>query len=291
LGLASFLSACGGDDDKAPRTEYRSSLTSSSSTPSSMPTSSSSSVVSSALASTSAAAISPPVALVDSQLNSADGSYLIARGDVTIALPQDTSNTRFTQQWANREGFTLYTFVNDTTGVSNCSGTCLANWPPLLASDADQATSPYSIIDRSLGEGIMARQWAYQGMPLYFFKNDADAGQTNGKAIGNWPVLFLWQYNNTPSKVSFLSVRETLLTARGWQTRVNQDSPCIPLRKTPPTKVIAVLPVSLTGHRYTQQPTRKMPVILPWSPATTAGSGPTKDNPCISTQVIAPLEI
>ena len=63
--------------------------------------------------------------LIDSQLNSADGDYFVASGEVLVGMPEDSGNTSFVAQLQNRTGFSLYTFANDTAGVSNCSGTCL----------------------------------------------------------------------------------------------------------------------------------------------------------------------
>jgi predicted lipoprotein with Yx(FWY)xxD motif len=126
------------------------------------------------------------VALIDSQINAADGDYFVAKGEVAVGMPEGDGNTSFIKQTLNKEGFALYTFANDATGVSNCNGNCLVNWPPLLANPGDQATPPYSIIERGMGTAGTAMQWAYHGKPLYFFKNDTVAGQTAGKAIPNW---------------------------------------------------------------------------------------------------------
>ena len=35
------------------------------------------------------------------------------------------------------EGLTLYMFTNDADGVSNCSGQCATNWPPLVVADGE----------------------------------------------------------------------------------------------------------------------------------------------------------
>lgn len=216
LGLActALLTACGGDGDgkgnsnnstsyssgpatyssMAPSSTTPSSTALSSTAPSSIAPSStgvssiapSSVAVSSSSTASSVGAVVPPVALIDTQINAADGDYFVAKGDVLVGMPEAGGNTSFVAQTLNKEGFALYTFANDTTGVSNCAGNCLVNWPPLLAGANDQASAPYSIIERSMGAAGTARQWAYQGMPLYFFKNDTTAGQTAGKAIPNW---------------------------------------------------------------------------------------------------------
>lgn len=202
ISCASLLSACGGDNDKKdsdkspiPSSSSKAALSSSSSLSSSIASSaavSSTAVTSSAVSSSSAASslarFTPPVAWVDTAINSADGNYLVAKGEILLALPEDASNTSFKPQWTGRDGFALYTFAKDTNGVSNCAGNCLANWPPLLAGAKDTASLPYTIIERSLGNGVTARQWAYQGLPLYFFKTDTAAGQTTGKAIANWQL-------------------------------------------------------------------------------------------------------
>lgn len=201
ISCAGLLGACGGDNDNKDG-DYNTQPTSSStaqinsSAPASSTASSSvlssveasSTPVSSSSAASSLARFTPPVDWVDTAVNSADGNYLVAKGEILLALPEDASNTSFKQQWASRDGFALYTFAKDTTGVSNCAGNCLANWPPLLAGAMDIASLPYTIIERSLGNGVTARQWAYQGLPLYFFKTDTAAGQTTGKAIANWQL-------------------------------------------------------------------------------------------------------
>jgi predicted lipoprotein with Yx(FWY)xxD motif len=208
LACAGMLTACGGGGgggkknySSTPGSTAYSSMEASSMTPSSVAASSvvpssiapsstpeSSTPASSSLASSSAAALVPPVVLIDTQTNAADGDYFVASGEVLVGMPEGGGNTSFTGQVLNRTGFSLYTFANDTTGVSNCSGNCLVNWPPLLANPGDQASAPYSIITRSMGTAANALQWAYHGKPLYFFKNDTVAGQTAGKAIPNWAL-------------------------------------------------------------------------------------------------------
>lgn len=205
LGSSLLLSACGGGSGGGGGGAYSSpgayssisysssissssssSTTSSSTVSSSVSSSLSSSVSSSSSSSSAAVALIPPVKLIDTQLNAADGDYFVAAGDVMVGMPEAGGNTSFTAQLLNREGFSLYTFANDTTGVSNCNGNCLVNWPPLLANANDVAEAPYSIIERSMGTAGTALQWAFHGKPLYFFKNDTAAGQTLGKAITNW---------------------------------------------------------------------------------------------------------
>ena len=224
-----LLTACGGGGGGGGGGGYSSSQSDGYSSPasssSSLASSSivSSSVVSSSVASSSAisssssssasslasAASSAPVALVDPGLNSADGEYFVAQGEVLVSQP-DGGNTSFTSQLVNRQGFSLYTFAVDSPGVSNCNGACLVNWPALLANPGDTAQAPYSIIERSMGTAGTALQWAYHGYPLYFFAGDTSAGNTNGKAIANWLLA-----RPVPVAVFDHSTRGELLIAHG----------------------------------------------------------------------------
>lgn len=127
-----------------------------------------------------------PVDLNRTSQNANDGEYLIAVGKPPVGMPLNGGNTDFAAQYLDRDGYSLYFFDPDTTDQSNCSGNCLVAWPPLLADADDEAEAPYSIITRSMGGTATARQWAYQGRPLYFYVGDTAAGQTNGKSIPNW---------------------------------------------------------------------------------------------------------
>ncbi len=83
-------------------------------------------------------------------------------------------------------GMTLYTFDKDTagSGKSVCNGPCAANWPALMASDADKASGDYTIIVRDDGK----KQWAFKGKPLYFWVKDSKPGDKTGDGFNK-----LWQ--------------------------------------------------------------------------------------------------
>ncbi len=80
-----------------------------------------------------------------------------------------------------KHGFALYTFDNDGPGLSNCTEACLTNWPALAAHPGAQPAGPFTVIAR--GDG--ANQWALNGRPLYFFKNDLAAGDIAGDGLNN----------------------------------------------------------------------------------------------------------
>ena len=84
------------------------------------------------------------------------------------------------------DGKTLYTFAKDTAGKSNCNDGCAAAWPPFTVANAALAGGDYSIVTREDG----TRQWAYKGMPLYFYAGDAKPGDTNGEGKGGvWSTV------------------------------------------------------------------------------------------------------
>lgn len=82
-------------------------------------------------------------------------------------------------------GMTLYTFDKDTagSGKSVCNAGCATNWPPLMASDADQPDADYTIVTRDDGK----KQWALKGKPLYFWAKDTKPGDKTGDGVlGAW---------------------------------------------------------------------------------------------------------
>ena len=80
----------------------------------------------------------------------------------------------------NAAGMTLYTFDKDAAGVSNCYDQCAINWPPALAAANAVADGDFTLVDRTDGTKI----WAYEGSPLYLWKNDAAVGDMTGDMVG-----------------------------------------------------------------------------------------------------------
>lgn len=84
-------------------------------------------------------------------------------------------------------GHTLYMFGSDSATKSNCSGGCASFWPPLTTTGAPTATGGASAgmittITRSDG----GKQVVYGGHPLYYYKADTAAGDTNGQGSDNF---------------------------------------------------------------------------------------------------------
>jgi predicted lipoprotein with Yx(FWY)xxD motif len=83
------------------------------------------------------------------------------------------------------QGKTLYFFSLDHKGdTSFCSGGCADAWPAFytneLTLDNDLLESDFGVITRDDG----SLQTTYKGWPLYYFSNDAEAGQINGDGVG-----------------------------------------------------------------------------------------------------------
>jgi len=84
------------------------------------------------------------------------------------------------------DGMTVYTFDQDTPGVSNCYGECAEEWPPVVAPADAQPFGQMSIVERTDGTS----QWAYNGMPLYLYHDDAAPGDIEGDGEGGvWHVV------------------------------------------------------------------------------------------------------
>jgi predicted lipoprotein with Yx(FWY)xxD motif len=79
-------------------------------------------------------------------------------------------------------GRTLYLWVGDGAGKSNCSGDCARSWPPLTTGRAPSATDGV----KAAGLGTVTRsdgskQVTYVGHPLYYFANDIGGGSAIGQ--------------------------------------------------------------------------------------------------------------
>ncbi len=87
-------------------------------------------------------------------------------------------------------GMTLYTFSNDTPGVSNCNGGCATNWPPLVTTSTPTGgngvdASKLGTITRADG----SKQVTYNNLPLYFYTGDGKPGDTTGQGVNSvWYV-------------------------------------------------------------------------------------------------------
>jgi predicted lipoprotein with Yx(FWY)xxD motif len=87
----------------------------------------------------------------------------------------------------NSAGLTLYTYANDTSGSSNCTGSCASVWPPLTLTSGTPTggsgvTGTLATITRSDG----TKQVTYNGKPLYTFASDGSAGKATGDGVNSF---------------------------------------------------------------------------------------------------------
>lgn len=86
-------------------------------------------------------------------------------------------------------GKTLYMFTPDEAGTPTCYDQCATAWPPLTG-EATAGTgldaSKITLVDRTDG----SKQVKYGNWPLYYFANDAAAGDVKGQGLNDkWYVI------------------------------------------------------------------------------------------------------
>ena len=95
--------------------------------------------------------------------------------------------------YGGESGLTVYTFTKDVkdSGKSACTGGCISTWPALTVpagstpTAGDGVTGTLGTITRE-DDGTL--QVTYNGLPLYFFKNDKAEGDANG-IYENWNAV------------------------------------------------------------------------------------------------------
>jgi predicted lipoprotein with Yx(FWY)xxD motif len=87
----------------------------------------------------------------------------------------------------DKDGKTLYFFTKDVAGTSACSGGCATKWPVFsvtdlakLKLDGGLTAADFGTITRADGKP----QTTYKGWPLYYYQDDAVAGDAKGENVG-----------------------------------------------------------------------------------------------------------
>ena len=89
---------------------------------------------------------------------------------------------------ADSKGMTIYTYDKDTTDKSNCTATCLVNWPIFAAPSADATSLPANIGVITRADGTF--EYTYKGLPLYYYVKDTKAGDLMGDGVGGvWHIV------------------------------------------------------------------------------------------------------
>lgn len=113
--------------------------------------------------------------------------WFAAKTNYSLFIGQQEVADTATNYLIDADGNTLYYFANDEQDISNCAGGCADAWP-VFEGEAEMVlpsaftASQFGKIDRADGNV----QVTYAGRPLYFFAQDTERGETNGKDIPNW---------------------------------------------------------------------------------------------------------
>jgi predicted lipoprotein with Yx(FWY)xxD motif len=104
---------------------------------------------------------------------------------VTNAVLITKNNASVGNYLAEPNGVTLYTYGGDTSDTSNCTGSCLSNWPAYQdAGSTSGLPTNVSTIKRTDNGEI---QYTYKGKPLYTFIGDSK-GQVTGNGVSDFSV-------------------------------------------------------------------------------------------------------
>jgi predicted lipoprotein with Yx(FWY)xxD motif len=112
------------------------------------------------------------------------------KDDSPAANIKVTSNASLGTILTDKSGKSLYYFTRDVKGSSACtSEQCLAAWPVFyeekLVLDKGLDTKDFATITRTDGQ----KQTTFKGWPLYYYAQDAAAGETKGENVGKvWYV-------------------------------------------------------------------------------------------------------
>jgi len=149
----------------------------------------SSSGASPSVASRAPASVAPASVAPVSQAPASQAPASAAAGITVEAKPVGSIGTVLV---ASANGMTVYTFTKDVkdSGKSNCSGGCLSTWPALTVAAGATPTAGTGVTGKlgtiTRDDGTL--QVTYNGLPLYFFKNDKAPGDANG-VYENWEAV------------------------------------------------------------------------------------------------------
>jgi len=130
---------------------------------------------------------------------------------VSDAVVITKTNSTLGQYLAEPNGQALYTYAMDTSGVSNCTGSCISTWPAYQdKGSTTNLPAGVGVIKRS-DNGEM--QYTYNGKPLYTFVNDHN-GQATGNGIASFSI----------AKSSSSSSAAATGSSSGSQTNASYDS-------------------------------------------------------------------
>lgn len=150
-------------------------------------------------------------------------AWALGGGMAQSAVVDVVDHPRYGMILTDAGGMTLYLFTRDEPGVSNCTGPCLAAWPPLLVEDdfvvPEGLPGVFGTLERPEG-----RQLTYNGWPLYYWAQDREPGDTTGHGVND--VWFVVNVNPTVQVASHPELGEILVGPSGMTLyRFARDEP------------------------------------------------------------------
>jgi len=119
-------------------------------------------------------------------------AVIATKGTYTVNVTGGTknpgiSNVQLGPYLTNESFFTLYHYLNDTSGSgsSNCNGNCAKIWTPFYVEklNVNPTLNPNYFTTITRNDGM--KQIAYKGWPLYLYSGDTEPYQTNGQNVKN----------------------------------------------------------------------------------------------------------
>lgn len=116
-------------------------------------------------------------------------ALVLAAPALAASLPANVKieSTAKGKVFTDAQGMSFYTFAQDKVGSSTsaCTGACASYWPPVAAPAGFTPSGNWNEITRADG----TKQLTWKGWPLYTYKGDSAAGQTNGDGYkGLWAL-------------------------------------------------------------------------------------------------------
>jgi predicted lipoprotein with Yx(FWY)xxD motif/plastocyanin len=131
---------------------------------------------------------STPSAAASAAASAGASASAAASGAVAVDATQSATLGAYL---TGANGMTLYVFKKDSGGTSACTGSCATTWPPLTEAAGSTVTAGSGVTGTfaSITRDDGSTQVTYDGAPLYYYKGDQKAGDTNGQGLnGFWFV-------------------------------------------------------------------------------------------------------
>ncbi|KXX70267.1 di-heme oxidoredictase family protein [Flammeovirga sp. SJP92] len=117
--------------------------------------------------------------------------------DLVISVATSTTHGEYlVAQYGDQAPMTIYTWTNDNSEFTNCTGGCAENWPYVITDAKTNLILPTTLPSGVTGEfGLSGTcggqlQLTFNGQPLYYYVGDNAQGDINGEGAGNeWYIV------------------------------------------------------------------------------------------------------